>query len=160
MKKLLITLGIVLFCVIPFYNNVHTHSGGLDQNGGHHDRKNGGYHYHRPRTRTITPTPTIPKVNTTVGKTQGDMPYTPTKLEWLALQLNILAGYQTENIDIDYIEVKNKDTIVIHIGYSPNTSAEILTLAEKASKDAVRRLAKLYGWDNWVKIDLQKNVVR
>jgi hypothetical protein len=23
------------------------HSGGLDQNGGHHDHKNGGYHYHR-----------------------------------------------------------------------------------------------------------------
>lgn len=23
------------------------HSGGLDQNGGHYDRKNGGYHYHR-----------------------------------------------------------------------------------------------------------------
>ena len=24
-----------------------SHSGGLDKNGGHHDRKNGGYHYHR-----------------------------------------------------------------------------------------------------------------
>jgi hypothetical protein len=23
------------------------HSGGLDRNGGHHDRQNGGYHYHR-----------------------------------------------------------------------------------------------------------------
>jgi len=23
------------------------HSGGLDQNGGHYDHKNGGYHFHR-----------------------------------------------------------------------------------------------------------------
>jgi hypothetical protein len=23
------------------------HGGSLDSNGGHHDRKNGGYHYHR-----------------------------------------------------------------------------------------------------------------
>jgi hypothetical protein len=23
------------------------HGGGLDQSGGHHDRKNGGYHFHR-----------------------------------------------------------------------------------------------------------------
>lgn len=23
------------------------HSGGLDKNGGHYDRQNGGYHYHR-----------------------------------------------------------------------------------------------------------------
>ncbi|MFN3159513.1 MAG: YHYH domain-containing protein [Rubinisphaera brasiliensis] len=27
--------------------NVQAHPGGLDSSGGHHDRKNGGYHYHR-----------------------------------------------------------------------------------------------------------------
>ena len=47
MLKAMITIGIVLFCVIPFYNNGNTHSGGLDQNGGHWDRKKGTYHYHR-----------------------------------------------------------------------------------------------------------------
>lgn len=36
------------------------HPGGLDRNGGHHDRKNGGYHYHRaPAT---APTPVTPPV--------------------------------------------------------------------------------------------------
>lgn len=37
-----------LFCLIAL--TAFAHGGGLDSNGGHHDRKNGGYHYHRPKS--------------------------------------------------------------------------------------------------------------
>lgn len=39
-------------CLLVFsgLTNAHGHGGGLDQNGGHWDRKAGTYHYHRPRS--------------------------------------------------------------------------------------------------------------
>lgn len=33
------------------------HPGGLDSKGGHHDRKNGGYHYHRSTTAALPAEP-------------------------------------------------------------------------------------------------------
>ena len=33
------------------------HGGGLDANGGHHDRKNGGYHYHRSPSPPVVEKP-------------------------------------------------------------------------------------------------------
>ncbi len=32
---------------LAFGASLFAHPGGLDSKGGHHDRKNGGYHYHR-----------------------------------------------------------------------------------------------------------------
>ncbi len=42
-----------LTLVVP----VVAHPGGLDANGGHHDRKNGGYHYHRTPPAKSAPAP-------------------------------------------------------------------------------------------------------
>jgi hypothetical protein len=44
---------------VPF---LLAHGGGLDSNGGHHDRKNGGYHYHRSVSTpdpVAAPTPVV-----------------------------------------------------------------------------------------------------
>jgi micrococcal nuclease len=45
MKSLRAALVFVLLCAPLF--ELLGHPGGLDSNGGHNDRKNGGYHYHR-----------------------------------------------------------------------------------------------------------------
>ena len=44
----------LIFCllVLSGLTNAHGHGGGLDQNGGHWDRKAGTYHYHRPRSES------------------------------------------------------------------------------------------------------------
>ncbi|WP_139923199.1 YHYH domain-containing protein [Hymenobacter sp. DG01] len=39
-----ITVAALLLFTTP---KVMAHSGGLDSDGGHHNRKTGGYHYHR-----------------------------------------------------------------------------------------------------------------
>lgn len=44
MKKWVGLIGVLLFTASGF---VLAHGGGLDKNGCHHDRKNGGYHCHR-----------------------------------------------------------------------------------------------------------------
>lgn len=42
---------VILFCAAAaatlFWSQGWTHSGGLDANGGHYNRKTGEYHYHR-----------------------------------------------------------------------------------------------------------------
>lgn len=40
------TLALALFGVLTVASLI-AHGGGLDANGGHNDRKNGGYHFHR-----------------------------------------------------------------------------------------------------------------
>ena len=40
---------------------VLAHPGGLDANGGHNDRKNGGYHYHRTPPAAAGAQPSVPK---------------------------------------------------------------------------------------------------
>lgn len=46
-----ISLGFILS--LAFMGTAYSHGGGLDANGCHHDRKNGGYHCHR--APSVTP---------------------------------------------------------------------------------------------------------
>jgi hypothetical protein len=47
-RKIKLFVGLVmLLASLGTVDLGYSHSGGLDANGGHHDRKNGGYHYHR-----------------------------------------------------------------------------------------------------------------
>ena len=49
--------GVVSALILP----LAAHPGGLDANGGHNDRKNGGYHYHRNPPATGATQPVTPK---------------------------------------------------------------------------------------------------
>ena len=70
---ILLSMGAALLCA---------HGGGLDAQGGHHDRKNGGYHYHRaPTTKTKTTKKAEaagqskkPRAHLTKSKTSGTKP--------------------------------------------------------------------------------------
>ena len=48
-KKLSVKLVVIVSILSLAAVFAQTHSGGLDQNGGHWDRKKGTYHYHRPK---------------------------------------------------------------------------------------------------------------
>jgi len=41
-------LSIAMFCFLAYA--LFAHGGGTDSHGGHHDRKNGGYHFHHGRS--------------------------------------------------------------------------------------------------------------
>ena len=70
-RKVLIVLSLILISGgIVFYNSAYTHSGRTDANGGHYNRKTGGYHYHnsgRSRPR--------PNVNTRISTEKSLMSY-------------------------------------------------------------------------------------
>jgi len=56
-------LGALLILLFLALALVFSHSGGLDSNGGHWDRKSGTYHYHR--SPGYTPTTVAPTTTTT-----------------------------------------------------------------------------------------------
>lgn len=144
--KIFAVFVILLFATVFAY----THSGGLDQNGGHWDRKRGIYHYHRrkPRSTPITPSrATPPKLSTSIS--EGDKPYTPTRLEWLALDLN--AGIPTTSIK--YYTTGKSNTIAVCIYYDSVTmSLEQRQKLMADAKSCIKNEANIRGW-HWLKLE-------
>ena len=141
----------VIFTLFVISNNVYTHSGRTDKYGGHHDRKNGGYHYHNPGTvpRPTTPTPsrtTTPDLSVLLS--EGNKPYTPTRLEWLALDLN--AGIPIS--PIRYYTTTKANTIAVNVFYDSTTTLKERQELMNYAKKSIRNEANVRGW-NWLKLE-------
>ena len=142
----------VIFTLVVISNNVYTHSGRTDKYGGHHDRKNGGYHYHNPGTvpRPTTPTPsrtTTPNLNL-FYLSEGSLPYTPTRLEWLALDLN--AGIPIS--PIRYYTTTKANTIAVNVFYDSTTTLKERQELMNYAKKSIRNEANVRGW-TWLKLE-------
>lgn len=94
------------------------------------------------------------------GQQQANRPsqerYTPTKGEWLAVDLN--ATFRSDNLiqtglSISYGYDVFEDTVVIHVTYVPSKiDRAIMNKHIDAARNAVKSVAKLHGWDSWVKV--------
>jgi hypothetical protein len=83
--------------------------------------------------------------------------YTPTKLEWLAVELNAANSIEVGNfgapsgfIDINYFARHQDDAILILVQYTSNTRREDINDWTQIAREAVQTAAKNHGWD-WVK---------
>ena len=114
LRKAIIVLSLMLTASILFYNSAHTHSGRTDANGGHYNRKTGGYHYHNSgRSRSLPSTNrTAPRINTATNTATSLMSY-PTEIFF-----GDTAYPVTRIIDGDTIEIRyaGKLTSVVLIG--------------------------------------------
>ena len=88
--------------------------------------------------------------------TQGQHPYTPTRLEWLSVKLNALEtsddvvrdGYAISYVPDPY----HKNTIQIHCYYIPDQTNETnINEIIRQSQELTMAFAKNYGWDSWIK---------
>ncbi|MCC6682208.1 MAG: YHYH domain-containing protein [Phycisphaeraceae bacterium] len=77
------TVIVAVILAVPLI--LYGHSGGLDSNGGHYNRKTGEYHVHRPTTPAVTPTPTQ---TTTRSTTQLVKPNTTPALQAIRITEN------------------------------------------------------------------------
>ena len=111
-KKVLIVLGLMLISGMLLDDSAHTHSGRTDANGGHYNRKTGGYHYHnsgRSRSRL--------NINQTTPRTDAAM-----NAETGAYPIEVFRGdtaYEVKRvIDGDTVEIQydGKLTSVVLIG--------------------------------------------
>ena len=90
-------------------------------------------------------------------KPQGLHIYTPTRLEWLAVMLNTL--FQYDNLSSDrfmlyYKGLKDGETIQIVVRYYANVNRELMEGRIKVGEEAISRYAKSYGWESWLKTEV------
>jgi hypothetical protein len=92
----------------------------------------------------------------------GMLPYTPTRVEWLAL--NLQANYKTDwSPDSDYsvnFIPDFPDTIAIAVGYTDKASAALVDQAVEGAKALVGKEANNFGWSKWVKIKVDRSSIK
>lgn len=84
----------------------------------------------------------------------GLRPYTPTKIEWLALAVN---SQLRQNASADFpfslsVVQSDHETLLIFVRHHTTVNREIMNRTIDAAREVITSTAKSYGWDNWVKI--------
>ena len=91
----------------------------------------------------------------------GMVPYTPSRLEWLALELE--ASYRQDfsrdsDQDVHYL-AKPPNTILIFVHYRSEASAGTVDTAINTAKQLVNQGVSIHGWSSWVKVEVQRSAV-
>lgn len=92
----------------------------------------------------------------------GMMPYTPTRLEWLTVDLE--ASYHQDfsrdtPYSLHYLP-KAPNTVLIFAHYTSETPPGTLEIAIDAAKQQVNQDASSHGWSSWVKLEVQKKLIK
>jgi hypothetical protein len=92
----------------------------------------------------------------------GMTPYTPTRLEWLALDLE--ASYHEDfgrnsDYSLHYLP-KPPNTVLIFVHYKNEASAETVNHAIDAAKEVVNQDAASHGWRSWVNVEVQRKLIQ
>lgn len=86
----------------------------------------------------------------------GKLPYIPTRMEWLQLYLNVHYSYDFSeyHFGLSFVNPGDKpETVLIWCSYMPEAQPVLVYKAVANSKEWVKKVAKSYGWDDWVKIE-------
>ena len=85
----------------------------------------------------------------------GMEPFTPTKLQWLTLELNAtLSAQEFQQSWFLRFDSHAPDQIVMEITYnSARTNQELMKRIATVSKGAAEGIIKDYGFDSWAKIE-------
>jgi len=99
----------------------------------------------------------------TDSRAPGMLPYSPTRLEWLELELQ--ANYREEDdTDPDTYHTLDftttaPDTVVVLVQYSNRTSAIIVDRMVEHGKRLAKKEVASYGWSSWVKIEVRRELI-
>lgn len=86
---------------------------------------------------------------------EGMKDYIPTRLEWLAVELN--AMYRTDMHDLKgyllfFIPIEKENTILIFVRYTPQTDRKAMNIGIDAARKVIEINAKSRGWNSWLKV--------
>lgn len=85
---------------------------------------------------------------------QGGEAYAPTKLEWLALEIEAshrFSGLQPHGFNVGFWASPNDDAIVIAVQQLPNADRQSINIMVKTYRQVIQNYAQKHGWD-WVSI--------
>ena len=91
------------------------------------------------------------------AKAPGLEKYIPTRLEWLALQLNDL--FQRDDVTQDKFSIYyapgiDGESIRVQVSYFDDVDKEIMDMWISRSKSSVLTMAEFYGWSSWIKVEV------
>jgi hypothetical protein len=95
----------------------------------------------------------------------GASPYTPTRGEWLCVFLNsrqaLINSERVPNaVAAHYLyDLSNPDTVRIEVLPTEGVSEEQVQRRAAQAKYEVSEAAKVYGWQNWLKVELDERKV-
>ena len=84
----------------------------------------------------------------------GITPYTPTKIEWLALAVNSQLRQDSSAdrpFSLSVVQVDH-ETLMIVVRYHPTVNREMMNRTIDTAREVIMITANSYGWDKWVKI--------
>jgi hypothetical protein len=89
---------------------------------------------------------------------QGDKPYTPTRLEWLAADMNARMRVDLtpeSGFSMEFIPVAGTDTITIYVVYLPSVVRQVMNTYIDAARRVISIETRSRGWDSWLKVKEQ-----
>lgn len=82
-----------------------------------------------------------------------EQPYTPTRLEWLALQCNLNHQQRHEFVHASFLALPpNKLEVVVKFGKNAKKEEELREGVRKAAKEYASGMAKAMGWTDPLEI--------
>lgn len=86
--------------------------------------------------------------------------YTPTRIEWLCVELNSLGFFQwrTEDVGLHTMFVPKQgdsDTVLVKFIFTDNVDTDFQNDIINMAKDAIKHYACNRGWDTWLKMEVK-----
>lgn len=91
------------------------------------------------------------------ARSEGATPYTPTRLEWLAVDLQSLMGLDIttnpEGYGITFASSSaEENTILIYVTYLPTVRRELMNGDLEEARKFIASYATAKGWSSWLKV--------
>jgi hypothetical protein len=86
---------------------------------------------------------------------EGNRPYTPTRLEWLAVELNAESRVdlsESTGYMMQFIPIGSANTIMIYVKYLPSVNREVMNMAIDTARKVIAIETKSRGWSSWLKV--------
>lgn len=87
-------------------------------------------------------------------QSEGEKSYTPTRLEWLALQLNVEQEHDGEIQMVFRPHREKKNTIEARVVHSPQADESLVKAHVTIAERSITRISRQYGW-HWVQVEVQ-----
>lgn len=91
----------------------------------------------------------------------GDMPYTPTRLEWAALELQTYFGRTLtpqDHVDISYMSAGEGTTIRCILQYTPDVAAQDIKMDRDIAQVNFDKYATRHGWP-WLRLQFEEHTM-
>ena len=99
-----------------------------------------------------------PNLNLSSSISEGSLPYTPSRIEWLSLVAQ--SASNATGLGSDYsilLTIDRKDTIFINIlGKPPGATTQNIDEVIRTTRKLIMEIAESYKWESWVKIEVRK----